>query len=108
MSKEHHEFDEIYSWLLQYGNRKELSRYRNFIIDELEARGEIRHNLGSEKQEIGLFAWVARLLNIFHLKEKEKITQKPKGQSSNARFLSKESTEILKRKKEIIDQRLGW
>lgn len=107
MSKAHYEFDEIFEWLLKYGNRKELTRYRNDIIDELMARGEIGKNLGTERQEVGLLAKVDKFLNFFRLKGQTVTPEKPAKVSRVKTALSEESTKNLKAKKQIIDEKLG-
>ena len=107
MGEARYEFDEIFEWLLEYGNRKELAKYRNDIIDELMLRGEIGGNLGTEKQEIGLAAKVDKILNVFRLKSRPTPAKKPTESSFTKTTLSRESTAKLKDKKQLLDEKLG-
>ena len=54
MSNENYQFDEGFRKLLIRGVRREISAYRNAIIDELKLRGEIGVEKGSEKQKLDL------------------------------------------------------
>ena len=106
MGKERYEFDEIFKWLLERGSRRDMAEYRNNIIDELVARGEIGQSVGTKKQEVGLLAKVDSFINLFRIEEASKpVVRKP--ENSTRSYLSKESTRILKEKKSLLDEKLG-
>ena len=121
MRKEHLEIDEEFDKLLERGSRQEQAEYRNALIDELKRRGENKNPYATEKEELGTIAKLGRIVQrgeilFLELLNSDKSTEDtlstPAKQARSeerplSRKLMNEPLDLLKQKKQQIDEKLG-
>ena len=121
MRKEHLEIDEEFDKLLERGSRQEQAEYRNALIDELKRRGENKNPYATEKEELGTIAKLGRIVQrgeilFLELLNSDKSTEDTLSTLVNharseerplSRKLMNEPLDLLKQKKQQIDEKLG-